>query len=158
MFRRLFCAAALTAGLLAVAGPGIGTAVAQPDRKPDHPRLRAALHEMREARAALKDARDTWPPGYKERALAAIDDAMKSVQTILAVKDVNTFVGVDRNPDFYKKYKDHPRLRAAIDDLRDARDELRNAKADFGDLKERALEDIDVAIGDIQTLIRNKRR
>ena len=103
-------------------------------------------------------APDAWPPGYKDRALGSIDDAMKSIQGILAVKDVNTFVGVDRNPDFYKKYKDHPRLRAALDDLRDARDELRSAKADAGGLKERALEDIDVAIGDIQTLVRDRRR
>ena len=155
MTRRL-CFAALGAATFALCYPQ--SAPAQPKAKVDHPRLRAALHELREARAALKDAKDTWPPGYKERALASINDAMKSVQTILAVKDVNAFVGVERNQDYYTKYKDHPRLRAALDDLRDARDELRAAKADVGDLKERAQDDIDVAIGDIIVLIRHNKR
>jgi hypothetical protein len=156
MSRRLFVLAPLAAALLALAGTSAAPVAAQ-DRKVDHPRLRAALHELREARAALGDAKDSWPPGYKERALASTHAAIKSVQTILAVKDVNTFVGVDRDADYYKKYKDHPRLRAALEDLRDARDELRNAKADFRGLKDDALDDIDQAIGDILTLIRHKR-
>jgi hypothetical protein len=126
--------------------------------KVDHPRLRAALHELREARNALKEARDAWPPGYRERALRSIDDAIESVRTILAVKDVNTFRGVDRDVDYYKRYSDHPRLRAALEDLRDAREELRSAKADFRGKKEKALDDIEVAIGDILTLVRYKKR
>lgn len=156
MTRKLFPLTALGAALLAFSGAT--TATAQPKGKVDHPRLRAALHELREARATLKDAKDTWPPGYKERAMGSINEAVKTVQTILAVKDVDAFVGVDRNPDYYKRYKDHPRLRAAVDDLRDARDELKAAKADVGDLKERAIDDIDVAIGDILTLIRRDKR
>lgn len=133
-----------------------GPALAQ--GRPDHPRLRAALHELREARATLLAARDAWPPGYRERATRAIDDAITSVRTILDVKDVASFHGVDRTPDYYKRYADHPRLRAALHDLREARDELRIAKADFRGLKERALDDIDVAIGDILTLIRYSKR
>ena len=35
---------------------------------------------------------------YRERALISIQDAINSIQAILQVKDVNTFVGVDRNP------------------------------------------------------------
>jgi hypothetical protein len=127
-------------------------------QKASHPRLRAALHELREARTDLQSARDAWPPGYKERALASINDAMKSIQTILAVKDVNTFRGVDRSPDYYKRYDNHAKLRSALHDLREARAELHTAKADFRDLRERALDDIDVAIGDILTLIRYNKR
>jgi hypothetical protein len=127
-------------------------------QKADHPRLRAALHELREARNGLKEARDSWPPGYRERAIRSIDDAIESVRTILSVKDVNSFRGVDRDRDFYKRYNDHPHLRAALEDLRDAREELRGAKGDFRGLKERALDDIDVAIGDILTLVRYKKR
>jgi hypothetical protein len=128
-------------------------------QKVDHPNLRAALHELREARGELKAARDTWPPGYRERALRSIDDAIQSVRTILNVKDVDSFRGVDRDPDYYsKKFKDHPRLRAALYDLREAREELRSAKADFGNLKDRALEDVEIAIGDILVLIRNNKQ
>jgi len=126
--------------------------------KADHPKLRAALHELREARHALQESKDHWPPGYRDRALASTQDAINSVRTILAVKDVNTFKGVDRSPDYYKQYKDHPHLRAALNDLREARDELRSARADAGNLKERAMDDIDAAIGDIVTLIRHEKR
>jgi len=125
--------------------------------KVDHPHLRAALHELREARADLQQAKDVWPPGYKDRAQHAVDDAIQSIRTILDVKDVNTFRGVDRSPDYYKRYPDHPKLRAALQDLREGREELQTARADAGNLKERALDDIDVAIGDILTLIRYKR-
>jgi hypothetical protein len=152
MSRRLFLFAPVLAATFAVVGP----AAAQ-DRKIDHPKLRAALHELREARAGVQGAKDAWPPGHKDRALASIQDAIKSIRTILNVEDVENFRGVDRSPDYYKKYADHPRLRAALADLRDARDELRAAKADAGDLKERALDDIDVASGDIVTLIRYKK-
>ena len=132
-------------------GPG-------PDRgKVDYPRLRASLQEMREARLALRDANDAWPRGYRERALQAIDDAIDSVRGILQVKDVDNFRGVDRNPDYYKRYKDHPQLRAALEDLRAGRAELVAARADVGNLKEQALDDIDVAIGDILTLLRYNR-
>jgi len=137
----------------------VGTAptAARAQDRPQHPRLRAALQELREARAELVSAKDTWPPGNKERALAAIDDAIKSLRTILEVKndeEFRNFRGVDRDQDYYKRYPDHPRLRSALQDLREAREELRAAKADFGNLKERALDDIDVAIGHITALIR----
>ena len=112
---------------------------------------------MREARRALRDAEDAWPRGYRERALQAIDDAINSVKTILQVKDVDNFRGIDRNPDYYKRYRDHPQLRAALEDLREGRAELVAARADVGNLKEQALDDIDVAIGDILTLLRYNR-
>lgn len=156
MTRRLF-AAALGVALFTLADPSV--APAQPKQKVDHPRLRAALHELREAREYLKTAKDfTWPPGHKERAQTAIDAAIQAIRDILAVKDVDTFVGVDRNPDYYKKYKDRPRLRAALEDVRDARDELKNAKADFGDKREEALDFLDMAAGDLVILIRFGKR
>ena len=118
-------------------------------------RLRAALHELREARATLTVVADEAPNPLKDRALASTQEAIDSLKGILAVKDVKNFRGVDRTPDYYKRYPDHPRLRAALADLREARDELRAAKADFGGLKEKALDDIDVAVGDIISLIRS---
>jgi len=145
-----FFAAVLLICLAGAAAPAFG--------QTDHPRLRAALHELRDARRGLQTATDTWPAGYKERALASTQDAIKSVQQILSVKDVDAFRGVDRGPDYYKRYANHPHLRAALDDLREARDELRAAKGDVANLKERALNDIDVACGDIVTLLRHSAR
>ena len=153
---RLLCRVAPLFAVVAFFAAAPPRASAQ--EKVDHPHLRAALQELREARAELEAARDNWPPGYKDRAMASLEGAMHSIQKILAVKDVNKFRGVERGDDYYKRYKDHPRLRAALGDLREARDELRTAKADFGDLKEKAIDDIDVAIGDVLTLLRNDRR
>jgi hypothetical protein len=154
MFRCL-CLSTTLLALALFAGPPPAPAAGQ---KVDHPRLRAALHELREARTVLKDAKDVWPPGYKEQALRSLNDAIATVRTILAVKDVDNFRGVDRNPDYYRRYKDHPRLRAALDDIRDARDELRSARAEFAGLKDQALDDLDVAAGSIVMLIRHGKR
>jgi len=154
MIRRFHCFAALTLAALASLAAGPATA----EERVDHPKLRAALHELRDARRGLQGAKDNWPPGYRDRALASTQEAIKSVMIILAVKDVDSFRGVEREPDYYKRYNDHARLRAALDDLRDARDELRTAKADFRGEKDRALDSIDVAVGDIVTLIRYKPR
>lgn len=151
--RTLALVAVLTATSLAAAQPGQTRPAPQ---RVDHPRLRAALHELREARKWLSDAKDAWPPGYKERALSSTEAAIEDVRVMLAVKDVNTFVGADRGDDYYKKYADHPRLRAALDDLRDARDELKGDKEVVGPKREEAIDHIDMAVGDILTLIRYK--
>jgi hypothetical protein len=160
MHRKSSClAAALT--LVALLGPALAQPPqgrpAQPGRV-DHPNLRAALHELREARQELRASQETWPPGHKERALQALQDGMDSLKTILAVRDVDSFRGYDRNPDYYKRFADHPRLRSALQDLRQARDELRGATSDFRGMKERALDDIEVAIGEIVTLMRFNHR
>jgi hypothetical protein len=149
-------AAALT--LIVLAGPALAQPPQAPPGRVDHPNLRAALHELREARQELRDSREAWPPGHKERATQALQDAVESIRTILSVKDVDTFRGVDRNPDYYRRFADHPRLRAALEDLRQARDELRGATTDFRGMKERALDDIEVAIGEIVTLMRVNNR
>jgi len=146
MFRTMPCFVTAFA-LVLLAGP------APAQQRADYPHLRAALHELRDARKELQAARDNWPPGNKERALAAIDDAIQSLKIILDVKGED-FRGVERSPDYYRRYTDHPKLRAALADLREARDELRQAKADFGKRKERALDDIDIAVGHIAALMR----
>jgi len=152
MVRKPLVFAALS--LAALMGTVASSSPATAQEKVDYPRLRAALHELREARNKLEEVGEIWPAGYKERALASTEAAINSVKEILAIKDFKDLRGVDRNPDFYKKYADHPKLRAALADLRDARDELRAAKADFGGRKEQALDDIDVAVGDLVVLLR----
>ncbi|WP_439626777.1 hypothetical protein [Gemmata sp.] len=144
------------AALVAIALSGPSAATAQ--EPASYQRLRAALHELRDARGTLTDVADEAPNPLKDRALASTQEAINSIKGILAVKDVKNFRGVERTPDYYKRYPDHPRLRAALADLREARDELRAAKADFGGLKDKALDDIDVAVGDIISLIRSHAR
>ena len=127
-------------------------------QKANFVRLKAALHELREARVELAEAKDAWPAGYRERSMKSLDDAIGSLKQILGVEDLERFRGVDRSAEHYKRYKDYPRLRAALQDLRTSREELVAATADTGNLKERAIDDIDVAIGDILAIVRVKRR
>jgi hypothetical protein len=145
--------------VVALAAAAVVGPAARAQGVPDHPSLRAALHELREARAKVQEARDAWPPGYKDRALSSTQAAIESIRKILKVENVDTFRGVDRNPDYYSRYKDHPRLRAAVQDLRQARDEIRpDTTTDFGGLKDEALDNIDIAVGDLLTLIRSGKR
>ena len=148
MIRRLF-------GLAPVL---VFTMFAAPAAGQEHPRVRAALHEIREARKMLKTAGDVYPPQERERAERALDGAAETLKTILAVRNLDDFRGVDRNPEYYNRFKDHPRLRAALEDVRDGRDELRASKNDFGGLKEQAIDELDVAAGSIVILIRRDRR
>lgn len=159
MSRRLFCLApaAVAAALVGLSGPPAPPAARGQgaQEKLDHPRLRAALHEMREARTWLRESRQAWPPGVKERAVAHLDGAIDEVKAILAVKNVDDFVGYDRTKDYYNRFADNPQLRSALADVRDARDELRAAKADFRGHKEAALDNLDIVAGDIVVLIRS---
>lgn len=124
----------------------------------EHIHLRAALHELREARRWIQESKDVWPRGYQERALRSTQEAMSCIATILQVQNVDAFTGVTRGPDYYDQFQDHSRLRAAIKDLRDARHELSVASADFRGLRGRAIDLIDMAIGDCLTLIHYDRK
>jgi len=146
MFSRLLLATPVVAVVLA-ASPALA------EERVEHPRLHEALAELREARKELQASTDSYPPGLKDRTLAALDDAAKSIKVILGVKG-DDFRGLNRNSDFYRGFPDHPRLRAAQHDLRQAHIELLNAKTDVGRNREQALGDIEVALGSIVLLIR----
>jgi hypothetical protein len=112
----------------------------------------AALSELREARHELKASPDNWLPEQRDRARAAIDDAIGSLKGILHIRG-DDWRGVARKEEFYRRYNNHPHLRRTLEDLREAADELRNARADFGALKERALRDIRVARENIRQIV-----
>jgi len=131
----------------------VATATAADERKeqPKHPRLHAALAQLREAKEELEASKEDYG-GRKEKALKAIDEARTSLKVILAVKGDVKGGGRDRDRD--KKYKDHPRLRAALEDLRDARRELKEADTDFQGNRKEALKKIDAAIDHLQDLLK----
>jgi hypothetical protein len=156
------CCVSGFAAAIALAAPVERPAVAQ-QKEVNHPRMRAALHELREARKELNNVKDHWPPGYKERALEAINNAIETLRADLAIRDVDNFVGYDRNPDYYTKFKDHPRIRSAVLDLRQARAELESNLATLPegmarDLRLRVLDDIDIALGHILVLLRERKK
>jgi hypothetical protein len=142
-------------GVLAIAVVvlSMSEALAQRNR---YPALRAALHELREARTEIRDI--PGPRGGKKvETLQAMDNAAASIELVLDVRG-GSFRGVDRNPDYYRQFRDHPRLRAALKDLRDARGELRDARADFRNNRDRALRDVNRAIDVIQYWLDSHRR
>ncbi|MGL4553840.1 MAG: hypothetical protein ACRC33_22000 [Gemmataceae bacterium] len=124
-----------------------GTAVAQEK----YPKLHAALHELREARSELKASKRVGPK--KEAAVQAINEAIASLKVCLDIKG-DDYKGTDRDRDRGKKFKDHPRVRAAIEDLRDARRELTEARNDFRGHKRKAIKDIDHAIDVLQDVLK----
>jgi hypothetical protein len=136
-------AAAVAAVLLA--------APAQAQEKPKYPKLHAALSELREASKELSGVKGDVG-GHKKKALAAMANAIRSVKLILVVDDEKT-APLKCGKDFYRKWKDYPRARAALEGLRDARVELEQAKSDFQGNKKQALENIDAAIRAIQALL-----
>jgi hypothetical protein len=150
MIRRLLCCAPVVAlVVLATAAP---EAAAQ---KFTHPRLRHALHELIEARKEVTTANHNFG-GHRDKAVRAIDDAIGDIRAILAVKG-DAIPGVDRKAAFYTRHKDHPHLRQCLEDLRDAREDLRNTKVDFGKRREDALRDVNIAIEQVELLIKNAR-
>jgi len=94
MFSKL-CRLVPALAIVILAGQRDEVSLGQERNDPD---LRAALHELRDARKWLQEAKDSWPPGYKARALQSTEDAIQSIRTILGVNDLNAFRGVERRP------------------------------------------------------------
>ena len=139
-------------GLFALAGTG---PAAQAQEKLRHPRLHAALYELRQARLELKNSREDFG-GHRDKALAATDDAIRSLGVLLQIKGDN-IRGINREPGFYKRHPNHAHIRQALIDLREARNELGTAKGDFRDGRERAERDIDIAIRQLEFVVKGIR-
>jgi len=135
---------------LAVVVPIRPVGAAEPPLRHQH--VRAALHELREARNELRNARGDFG-GHRDKALRAIDDAEGSLKAMMRAWGED-FRGIDRNPDFYRRHRDFPRLRQTVEDLRSARDELRSARGDNDDLRFRAVRDVDYAVEQIGLVLK----
>jgi len=126
------------------------TAVAD-EKKVKYPKLNAALNELGAAKEELESSKQDYG-GKKDEALKAIKEADVSLRVILAVKaDAEA---PPRDKERYKDYKDHPHLRAAVDDLREARRELKEAETDFQGNRKEALKKIDAAVERLQDLLK----
>jgi hypothetical protein len=143
MIRQLFILPAVAIPLL------VGLAVGE--EKITYPKLHAALYELREAKKELTGIKGDVG-GHKKKALTTADDAICSTNLILVVGSEETSP-IKRNKDFYKKWKDYPRARAALEALREARVELQKTKGDFQGNKKRALRKIEVATDEIRALL-----
>ncbi len=144
MFRKLLVLPVLALAVMA--------APSQAQKKIQHPKMHAALYELRQARKVVSGLKDDLS-GRKKKSLSAIDDAVRSVRLILAV-GVDDPSPIRREKDFYKKWKDNSNIRAALEELREARYELETARSDFEGNKKQALRDIARAIDQLQDLLK----
>ncbi len=131
-----------------------GAAAAEP--KHPHHHLHHALWELRDARKELKETKHDFG-GHKEKALVAINDAIKQVELVLQYKGDN-IKGVPTRGDLkeeYKKYKHHPHLHHALHELKHAHHQLKETKHNFDGHKENAIRDVNIAIHQIEVLLKH---
>lgn len=115
---------------------------------PKHPAMHKALYDLRQARNELRELKNDLG-GHRNKAIAAIDDALVQIEKALVFQKDFNFKGLkDSNDKNDNKGKEGALaiLRQTLESLREARAELSNAKNDFGGHKDKAINDIDEAI------------
>jgi hypothetical protein len=145
-------------GALAVVGLASFCAFAQAGEVKLHPHhhLHHALWELRDARKELLETKHNFG-GHREKAILAIDDAIKQLDHIL--KNTGDDVkGVPTRGDLreeYRKYKHHPHTHHAIHELRHAHRQIKESRHDYGGHREAALRDIHVAITQLELTLKH---
>jgi hypothetical protein len=118
----------------------------------EHPRLHSALFEMRHARTDLKEAKHDFG-GHRARAVAALDEAI--IQVDKALKAVGDNIrGKPAGKDAYKGYANHPHIRHALGEAREARAELRAAAHDYKGHREKAVQALNEVIDQLEKALR----
>ncbi len=150
------CSALMLLGVLFCAAPA--DAGGKKKKHPNH-HYHHALWELRDARMELKEATHDFG-GHKEKAIVAINDAIKQVEAILKhrkddVKGQPTRADLKEE---YKKYKHFPHLHHALVELKHAHHQLKEAKDDVGKHREAALRDIHAAIHQIEILLKHPKK
>jgi hypothetical protein len=113
---------------------GLGTSRASAE---EHPRLHAALYEMRHARTELKEAKHDFG-GHCAKALEALDEAISQIDKALKAVGDNA-KGTEPGKDVYKGYADHPHIRHALVEAKEAKAELKAAAHDYKGHREKAV-------------------
>ncbi len=128
-------------------------------KKLHHPHLHHALYELHDARRELNNSSYKFG-GHKAKALLAINDAIKHIELALVAHGDNIkSVATKRDlQEHHKKYAHHPHLHHAIVELRHAHKEMKEASHDFGGHRKAALRDINIAIHQIELLLKDSRK
>jgi hypothetical protein len=130
----------------------LGSLAAPPARAEEHPRLYAALYEMRHARTELKEAAHDFG-GHRVKALAALDAAIEQIDKALKAVGDNA-KGVEPAKDVYKGYANHPHIRHALAESRLARDELKDAAHDYKGHRVKAVKALDDVIVQLEKALK----
>ena len=112
------------------------------------PHLHHALHELKEAKTELKDAKHDFG-GHREKALEATEAAIKQIHEALEAVGAGKFDGKYADKDTYKTYKHHPHIHHAIHELKLAEKDLKESKHDYKGHREKAQKDIEYAIKEL---------
>jgi hypothetical protein len=121
--------------------------------------LHHSLWELKDARFELAESR--WQFGeHKLKAERAMNETINQIELILRhAGDYSR--GTPTRGDLreeYRRYPHHPHLHHALNELRHAHKELSELRHDFGGHKQAAMREIDIAITQIDILLRNARR
>jgi hypothetical protein len=141
--------------LLLVSGAVVALCLAAPPgstAQEKHPHLHHAIYEMREAERELREAKHDFG-GHRAKALKALEAAVH--QTEKALEAVGAPYKTFKPGKIYGSYKNHPHLRHALVEMREAERELREAKHDFKGHRERALKDLEHAVAQTKLCIDN---
>jgi hypothetical protein len=118
----------------------------------EHPRLHAALYEMRHARTELKEAKHDFG-GHRAKAVEALDEAITQIEKALkAVGD--DYKGKDPGKEVYKGYANFPHIRHALVEAKEARAELKAAAHDYKGHREKAVEALDAVVDQLGKAIK----
>jgi hypothetical protein len=144
--------------LLGLASLGVSAQAGEKKKHPHH-HLHHALWELRDAKAELTASKANFGE-HKDKALLAINDAIKQLELVLTYKGDNT-TGTPTKADLkeeLKKYKHHPHLHHAVVELHHAHTQLKEAKHDFNGHRKNAMRDIHIAITEIEALLKHHKK
>ncbi len=143
-------AAALTLGLLASNSP----AEEKEHHHPSH--IHHALHELKEARHELRNSKHDHG-GHKGKALEAINDTIHILEKIVAHEHHKLHAStVKSHPNEHHKHASH--LHHTLHEVKEARHELRETKHDFGGLKHTALKELDIAVHQLELVVKHHKK
>ena len=111
----------------------------------DHPKLESAHDSLKEAKEYLEAASHNFH-GHREAAVRAIDAAMHQVRLCAEEPERRDSIGP-------RALADHPKLRRAKEQVKEARDYLFEAKHDFHGHKSEAIKALDAAIHHINVCL-----
>ena len=148
-FNRCLLAAAVAGALSGGIGfvqAGASTNSQAAQRLAKHEHMHAALDHLREARKQMEDAEDIFH-GHKGEAVEHVDNAIKHVEEGLKEQG-EAAIPADLPP--AKKLERFEHVHHALDRLREARTELDAADKIFAGHREKAIEETDHAIKQLE--------
>ncbi len=118
-----------------------------------HTHLLNALHEMRKARGELRGAGHDFG-GHIDEVTETLDHAIDKIEKALKTAGVSMDETKD-DPDAYKKYRDHPHLNRARDEVIEARTEIKDSKDDLGDAHDQTLFQLNLVADQLEVALKN---